>query len=92
MRVSHAECVRVGKSAYAMIARNFCNTKAMVFLLQGIMGALTTLSIFTIIRSDVSISLHRRLTCETIDGFHGVWLHFRRARVGSVFSAAVHKI
>ena len=24
-----------------------------------------------------------------IDGFHGVWLHFRRARVGSVFSASV---
>ena len=25
-------------------------------------------------------------------GFHGAWLHFRKARVGSVFSAAVCKI
>ena len=24
-----------------------------------------------------------------IDGFHGAWLHFQRARVGSVFSASV---
>ena len=29
---------------------------------------------------------------QPIDGFHGVWLHFQRARVGSVFSAAVCKI
>ena len=29
---------------------------------------------------------------EPIDGFHGAWLHFRRARVGSVFSAAMCKI
>ena len=27
-----------------------------------------------------------------IDGFHEAWLHFRRARVGSVFSTAVLKI
>ena len=27
-----------------------------------------------------------------IDGFHGAWLHFLRARVGSVFSTAVCKI
>ena len=27
-----------------------------------------------------------------MDGFHGVWLHFWRARVGSVFSTAVCKI
>ena len=25
----------------------------------------------------------------SIDGFHGAWLHFWRARVGSVFSASV---
>ena len=24
-----------------------------------------------------------------IDGFHGAWLHFRRARIGSVFSASM---
>ena len=27
-----------------------------------------------------------------IDGFHGAWLHFRREKSGSVFSAAVCKI
>ena len=27
-----------------------------------------------------------------MDGFHGVWLHFRREKSGSVFSTAVCKI
>ena len=27
-----------------------------------------------------------------LDGFYGAWLHFLRARAGSVFSAAVCKI
>ena len=29
---------------------------------------------------------------DTIDVFHGAWLHFRRQESGSVFSAAVCKI
>ena len=33
-----------------------------------------------------------KLSIGLIDGFHGAWLHFRREKSGSVFSAAVCKI